>query len=147
MVIWTAPGETWDFVCEAERDLPAEEQTIFRLKSLDADAGAHIQNEGIGATTDPKAAEGDGVGEVEMRMRTGTVLLTTLRLGLDDVLGLRDKAGQPVPMPKESRRIARRARLVPTLKFLDGLPSEVRDEVATEISNRNTFTETDAKNS
>lgn len=144
-MIWTTPGRTWKYILRTQRELPEEQQVRFVLQSLDADAEAGIQDLGtIGGDIDVDDGEARNV---QMQPRVGKAMLETLRLGLVGVENLRDQDGETVVITTERVHLHGKERTVPTKEFLSGLDGDVRKELAIEISNKNTLTEADQKNS
>jgi len=129
MVRAVDPRSTWDYVLLAERELPPEERTTFRLRPLTAREQAQVEDTAL--TTGPD-------GRV-YSLNTGTHALTILRLGLVGWEGFADEDGRPVPFAKNGSGTVSEA-------CLDAIPSRVRHELANAITEQTKVSEGDRGN-
>lgn len=74
MVIPLDPKQQLTFVCEADRELPEEEQTRFTIRALSAREQAQVQNESVAVSA--------GGGETSTTVKTGAWAIAVLNLGL-----------------------------------------------------------------
>ena len=138
MVIAVNANETFPYICRAERELPKEKQTVFRLRRLPASVGMSLDNLHEAASTG-----------AHVTLRVGAQRNVTLRAGLAGWENLPDSDGKPV----EFRAVTgERVVFGITLRnpchesMIDLLPEEVAEELANAIRAGNTVTTTDAKN-
>jgi len=122
---------TWDYVCEEDRALPPEEQTVWTLGVLTSRAQAAILDASI--TTGPKGAQ------VE---RPGSAQLMVVAYGLKGVRNLQDGDGNPVELSWQTGSGGARV----SDELLDSVPPQVRIELFTEIARLNRLDATDRKN-
>lgn len=138
MVIACSAGATFAYVCQAERELPKERQTVFRLRRLPASVGMALDN-----LHDAAIAGG------HVTLRVGDQRIVTLRAGLAGWENLNDPEGRPVEFKAVT---GDRVVFGIPLKnpchetMIDLLPEEVAEELAAAIRTGNTMTATDAKN-
>ena len=145
MVIAVTPGETWEWIHESDRDLPAEKQTVFVLRVLTDKEQRECSNRSISSD--------DARGKRRRRkaggqsFRAGDYQHMLISLALVDVRNLRSKDGSVIPFeydeipgfPDGPRRRVKDS-------FLDKLPHEVKVDLASEISDGNAVDEEDLKN-
>ena len=111
MAIALDPNRTWDYVLEAERDLPASEQTVFKLRALKPAELAEVADSGF-------IHYRSGT---EIRATPAKQVLLTLRAGLLGWAGFKKADGSTLEPPASAdERIAY-------------LPEDVRIEIASEI--------------
>lgn len=86
-------GSVFDFVLPRERKLPEDEQTIFKLRYLTLAQETYLDDR-VGAVKDD-----------EYKLKTGTKIVDSLHMGIDDVLNLYvDDDPNPVKFERDERR-------------------------------------------
>ena len=100
-----------DYVCKGDRDLPREQQTVFRVQYLNAKEQAELRDMLYGVS---------GMGETRSeKFLTGTVALKALKFGLKGWDNFNyDDTGEPIPFNEEN---------------FSCIPPKERDEIATHI--------------
>lgn len=136
MVIAVSTEDRFRYVCQAERGLPAEEQTVFLLRSLTSKELA-LLDDGI-----PQVQQGTDLVNVSV----GSMLHKALRAGLTGWENLLDAKGQAVEPEFERCNLLGRNGEFLKEKSLDRLPREVRKELGNAIYNGSFLTEEDSGN-
>lgn len=133
-MIAVSTTKTFEYVCECDKDLPREVQTIFTLKPLTAREKALLQNNS-GYLND----SGD------FAASTGTKNLLAVHLGLQSVDNFNDREGLPVEMKRSNKKLSG---IYSPIKdeFLDCLPGGIIEELASVIMDHNNINEDDLKN-
>lgn len=114
------PRESFEFTPSSERDLPPEEQTVFRLKEITL-ADRYRIKDAVEALDTGAGAKISGI---------GTTQLMTIRLGLVGVV-----RNFPA-IQKSPERVFGEKRQLPTIEWLDTIPPEVLDEIYEALSVR-----------
>lgn len=86
-------SETKDYIPRCDLDLPADQQTVFVMRTFDAKTKARIQNAAAGVASDDQT---DSVVE----LRAGDAQYELVRHGIPDWRNLRDRDGHNVPCQK-----------------------------------------------
>lgn len=115
MVIAIDPKGFEPYVCQSDRKLPAEQQTLFRLRTLNARDSGHVKQAAI-------AVFGGG-------KTNGTLELDVIRLGLAGWSNLSDADGNAIEFEVETQTVFGNRRSVVSDDCLDRLPSFVRAEL------------------
>jgi hypothetical protein len=139
MVIAISPEEPFEYVCECDRLLPAEKQTVWELRRFTVGEHSQLQN------SITRVAGRDG----SERTLYGDLNLKLLQAGLVGVRNFLDNTGAQVPFDTETKGVlGGRARKVPTETFLSRIPLALRDELARAIlgQDANAVSEEEAKN-
>lgn len=121
------PNKEFEYVLQCDRQLPTEQQTIFKLKVLSAKELADIED---------KSARADLSGNLEFR--SGSQTLRILNVGLKGWINFIGTDGNPVTFRENNG--------VPRPENWDLLRPEWRRELANAITEQNTLTEGDRKN-
>ncbi len=138
MVIAITPGETWDFIIESERELPAEEQTTWILRALGYTENNRIQDNAL------KQELGDDGG---VQLRAGSYMDKVIRAGLVGWKNFKDADGILVEFETEiSGSERRKKRKEPTIDTLDRIPPEVLTDLANAIVRHNVLDASAEKN-
>ena len=128
------PSVPWEYILEAERG--AEKPTVFLLAAITVGAEAVLQD---------KLVSVDGATKTT-RVQSGTHELSILRSGLVGWRDFYDAKGDPVPFETDrGRMVGGRAQVADA--SLDRLRPRERREIAEAIVERNTLSESEAKNS
>lgn len=125
MVIAINPKATFEYVLEADRELPQDQQTVWILGYLTLGERAEIED-GI--------AFGDAEGRTNYRV--GSTKLETLRRALRDVRNFVDESGREVPLETQGQYVHPR--------FLDRLADAWATELSNEVDRRSRVTEKDS---
>ncbi len=88
MAVARSTKESQDYVLQADRKLPVEQQTKFHLATMKTHT--HVRVQGMLATA----------GNL-----TGELVWLLLKLGLTGWTGFNDEQGQPIPFTRESRKL------------------------------------------
>ena len=130
MVIPLDPNQERTYIAEEDRDRPEAEQTAFRIRSLSATERSGVEDNAISQGSDG-----------EQRLRSGSMLISALHLGL---MGWSNfpPGGPDQPFRTKGKGLARRV----SEKCLSAIPADVRQEVAAEILNASSLSESDSKN-
>lgn len=139
----TDPDQLIPYVLKRERNLPANEQTVFHLRSLTPVEMAEVENNTL--TRDPTTGHN--------HYPVGTNNRLALKYGLDGWSGLRAPPGYQVNgvpsnevMPEKREEVHGGIRKVcVTDKSLGFLPSSVRSELAEAIREGNHLTREEGK--
>lgn len=107
------PRESFEFIPQSERDLPPEEQTVFKLREITL-ADRYRIKDAVEALETGAGAKISGL---------GTNQLLTIRLGL---VGVVRNFPQEVLV---SERVFGEKRKVPALEWLEQIPGDVLDEI------------------
>lgn len=126
------------YVLNEEKDLPAEEQTVFHIRPMKMKERAQVQDGSLVTEIEwagPKNQGGKGV----MRHLTGTQQRLALDLCLEKIENLKDSDGTIIIYNKEIRYAERE-------KVLDRIPPEWTKEVADRILILSGLTKEEEKN-
>lgn len=138
MVIARSVSETFPYVCLSDRELPKQQQTVFRLRRLPALLALSLDN--------LHDASADGT---RVTLRMGDQRKVILLAGIAGWENLTDSAGAPVEFKSAvgDRSVCGLPVKNPAREDLvDLLPQEIAEELVSAIRDGNTFTESDAKN-
>lgn len=119
MAIGIRPGEDEEYILKKERKLPKEEQTIFLIKMMTAEEGAHT------------------VDVLNMNPGGAKYALSCIQMGLIEWRNLKDYEGKEIDFLDEETK----------LKNLDFLPPEYWAEIADAIVMKNQVSEALKKSS
>ena len=125
MPIALDPKQTFDYVLKAERDLPAEQQTVFELRGLTIAQETAIADAMMHGTA----------GSSDFGLRQGTTQLMSLRFGLRGWRNFKNADGVEVAF--ETQKGAPRHVTDACLDYLSG-PD--RSEIANAITERHSVT-------
>lgn len=128
MAIAVDPERTFDYVLQEERDLPIEQQTVWKIKVLTARELAEIED-------NTSRIDKEGV----LQVRHGSVVLNTLRKGLRGWENFQDAQGNPVPFRDNNG--------VPREDNFDRMRPAWRREICNAITEQNRLTADQVKNS
>jgi hypothetical protein len=137
MVIARSVSETFLYVCKADRELPADKQTRFRLRRLPATIGLQLDN-----LHDATAA-----GHVSLRL--GDQRIVCLVAGLAGWENLQNSKGEPVEFHAhagERTHFGITIKNPAQLESVNALPEDVAEELAIAIRNGSDLTADDVKN-
>lgn len=130
-MIALSPKKQWDYVCEMDKALPKEQQTVWVLKALTPEQEA-IADDNLGAMKD---------GNYQVRL--GTQALLVLSMGLADVRNFPDETGNETTItygePSDGVEML-------SAEFLGAIPKDVRAEIAAEILGASKPSEDELKN-
>ena len=135
MVIALTPGHEWDYICKCDRELPEEEQTVWRLRTLTEEQYRQLVDKLT--TTDQESGE--------LRFNLGSHIYRAVRYGLVGVKNFRDENGKEIELvttqrgPKPEHAVVRD-------EFIAKIPPQVRHELADAIVERNKLAHSEAKN-
>lgn len=138
MAVARTTRETFDFVLEADRALPPEQQTVFHLRSLSQATMMAIENL---MTIDPSMAT--------MSLRSGDQKLLVLRAGLAGWTRFMDADGVEVPFRAEPGRRSVFGTSIDSpaaMECIERLRTSDAREIADAIILGNQLTKTDVKN-
>lgn len=129
MPIARSTNSVFDYVCLEDRDLPAEEQTVFQLRTLTSEE--HLRASDIASMGGGRATE------------------YVLRVGIAGWSNLHDAEGNLVPCQRHSGKrnvsgISVKAPL--TTESLNRLPASVLEELGAAIMEGNTVSDEDVGN-
>lgn len=138
MVIAQSVKQTFPYICQAERGLPKQQQTVFHLRRLPATVAMALDN--------LHEASADGK---HVTLRMGDQRKVTLLAGIAGWDNLVDEGGAPVEF-----RSHKGVRVVCGITItnaadadlVDMLPQDVAEEISDAIKTGSAFTAADAKN-
>lgn len=122
MAIAINPTQTFDYVLRADRELPAEEQTVWKLRGLSHRERAQVE--------DNLATQG---GDGQLSFRIGSQRLEILKAGLLGFENFLDAEGRPVPFDRQGAAVHDRT--------LDRIAEADATELANAITARNSLSE------
>lgn len=125
MVIAINPKATFEYVLEADRELPEVDQTVWILRHLTLGERADVED---------RIAVGDKEGRTSYRV--GSSKLETLRRALCGVRNFRDEDGREVPFEMKGEYAHD--------KFLDRIADEWATELSNEIDRRSSVSKEDS---
>ena len=130
MVLPINPAQERAFICEEDSNLAEENQTRFAIRSLSASERSQIEDNAISQ---------DGSGE--QRLRTGSMLLASLHLGL---MGWDNfpPGGPERVFRSKGKGLSRKV----SEKTLSAIPPDVRQELAQAILSGSHLTEEQSGN-
>lgn len=137
MVVARSTSETFDYVIEAERGLPPDDQTHFHLRHLPASVGMALDNLQSASVTS------------QISIRLGDQQVLVLRAGLAGWTNLKKADGTEVEFKQDAgvRNVFGVEVTRPAAKeMVDVLPLEVAQELAVAIRQGNTLTKADVGN-
>jgi len=105
------PGKQVEFICKSERDLDKKEQTIFLVEYLTASENAKLRDDLYDVTGAGKARK--------ETLKTGTVELKALRMGLKGWKNFTDAKGEQISFNIDKID-----------DMIDMIPPEARSEIA-----------------
>ena len=146
MVIAITPGETWEWIHESDKDLPAEQQTVWGCRVLTSRQNAWVENRYAGSSTGKKKGRRQQEDRPDVEFRAGDYRRAAIIAGLEFVRNFTDADGVEIPMETRRLTIGGETLEVPTDKFLDRVPAEVLVDLAGAITEGPGLRETDRKN-
>lgn len=124
------PSAVYTYVLKEDRELPREEQTKFKLRSLSAGEQAKVKDSTAGWENETG----------RMQMNSGTVELMALRFGLVGWEGFRDASGNEVEFDGTKRKVNGVSIMQPSDAALSRLAPRHRMELAEQITNHGSLT-------
>lgn len=128
MAIAVDPNRTFDYVLKGDRKLPVEQQTVFKLKVLSAKELARLED-------NISLMDLNGV----MQVKSGSIILETLRIGLRGWDTFHDKNGNLIEFRDNNGK--------PRDDNFDLLRPEWRRELANAITEQTKLSGDEIKNS
>lgn len=125
MTIAITPGETWEYITEADEKLPEEDQTVYELRHLTSKQQRAVDN----VFAVQRAGKGRRAPK-EVAFKTGDYLDRALRAGLHNVRNLQDSEGVEVPYESKPTKVGINGQQEVTDEFLARIPPGVRAELA-----------------
>lgn len=142
MPIAITPNQTWKYICAADRNLPADQQTVFSLRALSKDERHALLN----MLTSRELTKDE---TVLRRGLEGTTRSQVVRAGLIGWTNFLDASGKPVAFTftTEPQTVLGQARVVPTTACLEVLTDALELELYDELVKGSNLNHDDRKNS
>ncbi len=125
------PNQTFNYVPECDKDLPAGEQTIFVLRALKPKEEKLVDNL-------------IAFGDTGTNLRLGDQVEIALSCGIVDVQNFFDEKGNPVKVFRESGKVSGIYQPLSD-KFLELIPKEIRSELSRVIIDGSELGDEEAK--
>jgi hypothetical protein len=126
--------DTWEYICECDRGLSEDNQTVFVLKHLSPKEEARLE---------------DALGQVDSdggyKLNLGSQARLALDMGLKDVRNFKDSKGNDVSIQRSKKQLSGLYYPLED-KFLTRIPKAQRTELANAISKGPKLSEEDEKN-
>jgi len=136
MTIAITPGETWEYITKADRELPKEEQTVWVLRALDGSESRRLNNSLVSSDRDMK----------KLSFTLADYQEEALKCGLIGAVNFKDSAGNIIEFETVKVGTLRGSTRQASAAFLALVPAGVQVELAEQIINNTQLEPADVKN-